>query len=76
MRTVKFINNEAEEALIKYNEHCNNCPVCQHSPTCAEDEITCHEAEWLYEDYERLRSEADYADQIFKAELKERNLVG
>ncbi|MHA7109260.1 hypothetical protein ACRTDU_03990 [Sunxiuqinia elliptica] len=73
MRTVKVIKKEAEEALKTYNDHFNHCPICQTPVHSAEEEITCHNAEWLYEEYEGLMSEADYAEQVFEAELKDRN---
>lgn len=74
MRTVKVIKSEAEKALIKYNDHYNNCDICQNYATHAEDDMTCHEMEWLYEEYEGLRSDADYAEQVFQQELKERGI--
>ncbi len=74
MRTVKSINKEAEEALEKYKKHWNDCYICQYQATCEEDEIVCYEAQWLYEDYERVRDEADYAEQVFEHELRERNI--
>lgn len=73
MRTTKIIKEEAEKALERYNEHYNSCTICQHQPTGPEDEMTCYNAEFLYDDYETLRDQADYAEQIFQQELKERN---
>ncbi|MGB5942092.1 MAG: hypothetical protein WBG71_04370 [Leeuwenhoekiella sp.] len=75
MRTVKTIKAESEKALISYRDHCNNCQICQAPVTCAEDEMECSQAIWLYEDYQELISEADYAEQIFQAELKERGIT-
>ena len=72
MRTTKLIRFEADSALEKYIQHVNDCKICLHTPISAEDEKFCQEALWLHEEYERLISEADYADQVFKAELSER----
>lgn len=72
MRTVKTIKSEAEKALEEYNKHYNTCEICQQAVTCAEDETECYGATFLYEDYQRLLDEVDYAEQVFNAELKDR----
>ena len=74
MRTVKIIQIDIDKALQKYVEHQNNCEICQHKPHDSFDEINCFEADWLYEEYENLRSEKDYAEQVFQLELKDRNI--
>lgn len=74
MRTVKLIKEQEEQALQKYNEHVNTCSFCQDLPI-GEGEYSCPESEWLYEEYEGYRSAVDYAEQVFQAELKERNPV-
>lgn len=72
MRTTKIIKEESEKALEAYNIHCNSCSDCQNPIDCNGEEMTCYSAEWLYEDYDNLISELDYAEQVFQAELLER----
>ncbi len=74
MRTVKVIDKEIDEAYQEFIKHQNSCKICQHKPQTAEEEMECFLAEDLYDTYENLRSEKDYAEQVFQQELIDRNI--
>lgn len=77
MRTVKVIKKEAEEALKKYNNHSDNCSVCGSIFEIGDyqEENTCRIADSLYDIYDELRQQIEYYEELFQAELKDRNLA-
>ena len=75
LRTSKVIKEELDKAIIEFNDHCNNCSICQAPITCAEDEMDCVGYTYLQGAVEQLDHELETFDLIFEQELKDRNIV-
>lgn len=75
LRTSKDLKKELDDAIVEFNDHCNNCAICQAPINCAEDETECSGYNYYQSCVAKLEYELENFDLVFIQELKDRNIT-